>query len=413
MLVRPATPSDSASIAAIYNEGIEDRSATFETRLRTAADVASWFDGAHPIVAAEEEGKVIGFAASSTYRPRECYKGIAEFSVYVARATRGRGVGRLLLDALISSCEKAGFWKLVSRVFLDNESSRRLLRSVGFREVGVYEKHGQLDGVWRDVLIVERLLSANISTRSAMLPLHRDAHFTFRFADDRVIPRFHLEGVAKGIDVSIRRINPSGEMLGSPTSAIVGEAGWVDLQQPILVRAGEGFIALPIQVRAETEMDYEAIREIDKLAFGQDDEVKLVDELRAGGFSPIHLVAEVGGRVVGHVLFSDLGIQTERGRVSALALAPLAVLPEFQKRGIGSVLVRRGLDLCRESGHRIIVVLGHSEYYPRFGFSAALAQTLESPFGSGPEHMAIELVPGAMSEVRGKLVYARPFHDLG
>ena len=101
---------------------------------------------------------MIAFASTSTYRPRECYAGVAEFSVYVAPAARGQGAGRLALQALLSAAEQAGFWKLVSRVFLENPASRALLRGLGFREVGVYEKHGKLDGVWRDVVIVERLL---------------------------------------------------------------------------------------------------------------------------------------------------------------------------------------------------------------------------------------------------------------
>lgn len=164
MRVRPATPADSAAIAAIYNQGIEDRTATFETRLRTAEDIAAWFDGSHPIIVAEDQGQVIAFAATSTYRPRDCYQGIAEVSVYVARNSRRRGAGRLALQALIAACEEAGFWKLVSRVFLDNTASRNLIGSLGFREVGVYEKHGQLDGVWRDVMIVERLIRSNISS---------------------------------------------------------------------------------------------------------------------------------------------------------------------------------------------------------------------------------------------------------
>ena len=98
------------------------------------------------------------FAAASTYRPRECYAGIAEFSVYVARAARGRGAGRRAMEALITAVEAAGFTKLVSRVFVENTASLGLLRSLGFREVGVYEKHGMLDGVWRDCVIVERLI---------------------------------------------------------------------------------------------------------------------------------------------------------------------------------------------------------------------------------------------------------------
>jgi phosphinothricin acetyltransferase len=153
---RPATPEDAAAIAAIYNEGIEDRIATFETRPRSASDVLKWFDGAHPVVVVEAAGQVIAFAATSTYRPRECYRGVAECSVYVTRQARRRGAGRLAMEALARAAQDAGFWKLVSRVFPDNEGSRALLRSVGFREVGVYAKHGQLDGIWRDVVIVER-----------------------------------------------------------------------------------------------------------------------------------------------------------------------------------------------------------------------------------------------------------------
>jgi L-amino acid N-acyltransferase YncA len=158
MHTRTATPDDARSIARIYNEGIDDRIATFETRPRSAGDIQTWFDGRHPVVVVEENGQIIAFAATSTYRPRDCYRGVAEFSVYVARPARGRGAGRLALQALLAAAAEAGFWKLVSRVFVENTASRGLLRSLGFREVGIYEKHGQLDGVWRDVVIVERLL---------------------------------------------------------------------------------------------------------------------------------------------------------------------------------------------------------------------------------------------------------------
>jgi phosphinothricin acetyltransferase len=159
MRVRAAERSDSAAIARIYNDGIDDRVATFETRHRTAADVETWFDGRHPVVVVEDEGgAVIAFASTSEYRPRDCYAGIAEFSVYAAREARGRGAGRLAMTALIDAARAAGFWKLVSRVLIENAASRALLRSVGFREVGIYERHGKLDGAWRDVVIVERLL---------------------------------------------------------------------------------------------------------------------------------------------------------------------------------------------------------------------------------------------------------------
>ena len=159
---RHATPADAAAIAEIYNQGIADRVATFETSPRTAEDVRAWFDGAHPIVVVEDDQAIVAFASTSTYRPRACYAGIAEFSVYVARSERGRGAGRLAMEALIEAAEQAGLWKLVSRVFVENAASRSLLQSLGFREVGIYEKHGRLDGMWRDVVIVERLIEANI-----------------------------------------------------------------------------------------------------------------------------------------------------------------------------------------------------------------------------------------------------------
>lgn len=155
---RPATPEDAPAIARIYNQGIEDRVATFETRPRSADDIRAWFDGRHPIVVVEDDSGTLAFASTSTYRPRECYAGIAEFSVYVAREARGKGAGRVAMLALIEAATAAGYWKLLSRVFPENRASLGLLRSLGFREVGVYEKHGQLDGVWKDVVIVERLL---------------------------------------------------------------------------------------------------------------------------------------------------------------------------------------------------------------------------------------------------------------
>jgi L-amino acid N-acyltransferase YncA len=161
-VARPATPADAAAIADIYNEGIRDRVGTFETRERGADDVRQWFDGVHPIVVVESPGTgIVAFASTSSYRSRDCYAGIADFSVYVTRSVRGQGAGRVAMDALVAAARHAGFWKLVSRVFVENQASRRLLAQIGFREVGVYAKHAQLDGVWRDVVIVERLIPEN------------------------------------------------------------------------------------------------------------------------------------------------------------------------------------------------------------------------------------------------------------
>ena len=158
MRARAAVSSDAAAIAAIYNEGIEDGIATFETRPRTAADAEQWLGTRFPVIVVEENRRVIAFAGTFEYRPRECYAGIAEFSIYTARAERGRGGGRLAMEALIERAAAAGFWKLVSRVMVENTRSRALLKRVGFREVGIYERHARLHGVWRDVVIVERLL---------------------------------------------------------------------------------------------------------------------------------------------------------------------------------------------------------------------------------------------------------------
>ncbi len=160
---RLATPDDAPSIASIYNAGISEGNSTFETRPRSPQDISAWFDGKHPIVVVLEEDTVIAFASTSSYRPRECYAGIAEYSVYVAPEHRGKGAGKRAMQALLIEAEKAGFWKLVSRIFVENRVSRQLMAGLGFREVGIYERHGRLNGVWRDVVIVEYLFPANLS----------------------------------------------------------------------------------------------------------------------------------------------------------------------------------------------------------------------------------------------------------
>jgi len=156
---RAAVASDAAAITRIYNQGIEEGTATFETRPRTEADIRAWFGQRFPVVVVEAGGEVVAFASTSEYRPRDCYAGIAEFSVYVDRVRRGRGIGRLAMNALVEAARAGGFWKLVSRVFVENLQSRALLREAGFREVGIYERHARSRGLWKDVVIVERLLT--------------------------------------------------------------------------------------------------------------------------------------------------------------------------------------------------------------------------------------------------------------
>jgi putative acetyltransferase len=245
-----------------------------------------------------------------------------------------------------------------------------------------------------------------------MTPLHRDPHYCFRFAEDRLIPRFHLDGIEPGRRVAVYRLDPQ---TGGPTDllvrAVAGEGGWVNLPEPLVVRADEGFIAMPeadLVIREETPADHAAVRELNRLAFGQEDEANLVDALRAGQYTRLSLVAERDGVVIGHLLFSRLPIESAAGTVEALPLAPVAVLPGHQRQGVASRLIRDGLMMCRQRGHRIVVVLGHAEYYPRFGFSAALAERLRSPF-PGPHFMALELVPGALDGLEGDVRYPPPF----
>ena len=154
--VRPASKQDLEAIASIYNEGIRDRIATFETRERTPEEIAGWLERPYPLLIAESEGKVLGWIAASEYRQRECYAGIAEFSIYISKSARGQGIGNALMLAFFETCEKQGFWKILSRIFPENKASLALCKKLGFREVGIYKNHAKLDGVWRDVVIVEK-----------------------------------------------------------------------------------------------------------------------------------------------------------------------------------------------------------------------------------------------------------------
>lgn len=165
-------------------------------------------------------------------------------------------------------------------------------------------------------------------------------------------------------------------------------------------------------IRPETADDYAAIHEVNLLAFGQEIEPRLVEALRRlPDFIPeLSLVAVEAGQVVGHILFSPFVIETKDGAVPALTLAPLAVRPEFQNQGVGSQLVRDGLERCRTLGHRIVVVVGHPPYYPRFGFSPARARGLEAPFPVPDEaFMVLELVPGALDGVASMVRFPPPF----
>ena len=164
-------------------------------------------------------------------------------------------------------------------------------------------------------------------------------------------------------------------------------------------------------MRVERPGDVEAIRRVNEAAFGQPLEARIVAALRRAGAVTASLVASVDGAVVGHILFSPVVIRGEGAEGEAVGLGPMAVLPAFQRRGVGSALVRAGLELLRDAGHPAVVVLGHPGYYPRFGFRRA------SDFGIRWEHeapdeafMALELRAGALAGLAGVVSY-RPELD--
>lgn len=169
---------------------------------------------------------------------------------------------------------------------------------------------------------------------------------------------------------------------------------------------------MSVVVQPETPHDRKAVWTVNRSAFESDTEANLVDALRDGGFAEVSLVAAIDGKIVGHILFSRVQIIAKVGSVEAVSLAPMAVLPEHQRQGIGSKLVVAGLTACRERGHKVVVVLGHPEFYPRFGFSADLARRLKNPFGEGEAWMAMELVPGALEGIEGRVEYPAPFNAL-
>jgi L-amino acid N-acyltransferase YncA len=157
--IRPADESDAAAIVAIYNEGIREREATFETELRQAGDFsARTASDRYPLLVAEVDEQLVGWAGVGPYSDRQAYAGIAELSVYVANAARGHGVGTALCNQIADEAERRGFYKLLGKVFPSNVPCIRLVSRCGFREVGLHHRHGRLDGQWREVLLVERLL---------------------------------------------------------------------------------------------------------------------------------------------------------------------------------------------------------------------------------------------------------------
>ena len=162
-----------------------------------------------------------------------------------------------------------------------------------------------------------------------------------------------------------------------------------------------------VTVREERVDDHAVIRHVNESAFGTAEEADLIEALRTEGVVLLSAVAEVDGQIVGHVLFSRIWVDAATP-VEAVALAPVAVLPSHQRRGIGDRLIRYGLEALRAFGERIVIVVGHPTYYPRFGFSTELSRRIGSPFPPDA-FMALELTPGALTGVRGWVRYPRAF----
>jgi L-amino acid N-acyltransferase YncA len=164
LAIRDAGEADAAAICRIYNQGIEDRVATLETELRTPEERRGWLASRgvrHPVVVAEAVGEVVGWASLNVFNPRRAYDHVADFSLYVERGWRGRGVGRGLLEALIARARALGYHKLVLSAFPWNEAGMAAYRRAGFREVGIYREQGRLDGQWVDTVVMEKILEGS------------------------------------------------------------------------------------------------------------------------------------------------------------------------------------------------------------------------------------------------------------
>ena len=168
-----------------------------------------------------------------------------------------------------------------------------------------------------------------------------------------------------------------------------------------------------VEIRNEIPDDVPSIRDVNERAFGSPAEAQLVERLRAANRAVVSLVAQHGDHVVGHILFSPIGVANSPATFRGVGLAPMSVLPEFQKTGIGSRLVRDGLAACQRAGYDIVVVLGHTHYYPRFGFSRAKDHGLENEYQAADAFMVLELKKGVLQTIRGLVQFAPEFQEAG
>jgi len=170
---------------------------------------------------------------------------------------------------------------------------------------------------------------------------------------------------------------------------------------------------MTITIRPETNADIAAIHQVNVAAFGRPGEADLVDTLRAQGQIVLSLVAVQDEQIVGHVLFSPVVIPNHGAQLGAAGLGPMAVVPAFQRHGVGSQLVRHGLDLLRADGHEVVAVLGHPRFYPRFGFRLAVHHNIRSQWDLPVDvFMVAELVPGALHGRSGTVMYADAFNSV-
>lgn len=168
-----------------------------------------------------------------------------------------------------------------------------------------------------------------------------------------------------------------------------------------------------VEIRGEQSADYEAICEVHKQAFGSEAEPRLVELLRSRKKVAIALVALSEDRILGHIVFSPIVVAEAPEDFRGIGLGPVAVLPEFQNRGVGSKLIRAGLHVCRESGYEAVIVLGHTKYYPRFGFHRAKEYGLASEYNAPDNFMAMELKEGVLQKINGLVKYAPEFREVG
>ncbi len=163
--VRPARVDDAKEIARIYNQGVQDRAATFENAYVTPEERYLWLAARpdkYPVLVAEVKHTLMGWASLSPYSPRRCFEGIAELSIFIERSLRGHGVAQELIKGMQNAAREKGFYKLVGRIVADNQPARKLCELTGWKEVGVYEKHGRLGSEWHDLVLVEYMIPENM-----------------------------------------------------------------------------------------------------------------------------------------------------------------------------------------------------------------------------------------------------------